>query len=181
MTTPKNEIWGRSKNEIWDRVLALASVAGRTECQMKADQDDREAWVRHIARLDCLKWEAEKQMKITKDGNYVTRRNKYPVEILATDMGEDYPVLARYLHPEDGWKVLRFDERGRCSFPGVMDLIEAPKVNESLKQVWINDQGYINIQTPGANHTEMKSLGYIRLRVVDNYLVDVEILGKHVL
>jgi len=67
----------------------------------------------------------EKQMKITKDGKYVTRRDKFPVEILATDMGEAYPVLARYLQPEVGWELLRFDERGRCAFPPVMDFISS--------------------------------------------------------
>lgn len=72
-------------------------------------------------------------MKITKDGKYVTRRDKYPVEILATDMDKAYPVLARYLHPEGGWKILSFDESGRCSFAPVMDLIEAPNDENELR------------------------------------------------
>ena len=175
MTTPKID-WAFYKKFVRPAWHSL-KLDKETMAPWASEDEIDERWARALARGDCGK--TEKQMKITKDGNYVTRRDKFPVEILATDMGEDYPVLARYLHPEDGWTVLRFDERGRCSLVlSVMDLIETPKVNESLKQVWINDQGYINIQTPDANYTEMKSLGYIRLRVVDNYLVDVEILGN---
>lgn len=69
-------------------------------------------------------------MKITKDGKYVTRKDKYPVEILATDMANDLSILARAKTP-NGWVSIACSSDGDCYFDG-WDLIEAPETENKL-------------------------------------------------